>query len=116
MSFVQNDGTPYFKIQIQSQELATVLNVPNIAITYMAVAYFTGGSNAPNGTTINVKDFSNTILGTVPLTTPATDPTMASNSMNITTTSNRPLKVTLDGSNIDSNAYLNIRSLMIGFK
>jgi hypothetical protein len=116
MSYVQNDGTPYFKIQIQSQELATVLNVPNIAITYMAVAYFTGGSNAPTGATINVKDFSNNVLGTVPLAAPATDPTMATSTMNITTSSNRPLKVTLDGSNIDSNAFVNIRSLMIGFK
>jgi ABC-type uncharacterized transport system YnjBCD substrate-binding protein len=94
--------------------LGTLINVPNINITYLSVAY--SSPDTFEDVKLFIKENNNTILGTLPLTFTGDGniTSIASNTMNITTTADRALKLVLDGS-LSVTEYVNIRTILVGF-
>lgn len=112
MSFIQNNGTPYFKIlSSEFGELGTILNNPNVNFTYLAIVYFYVGTPAP---IVEIVDFNNVVLHTLTLNATAPDPTISETSFNISTSVQRALKIRIGGTLSGSN-YIEVRTLVLGF-
>jgi hypothetical protein len=112
LSYVQNNGTPYFTVSSTASEMGTLINVLGVNITYLAIAYFYVGT--PSGVNVQIQDFSGNVLAIVNLATTATDPTITTGTFIISTTAPRAVKIYINGTINDSN-YINVRTILIGF-
>lgn len=70
LTFVQNNGTFYYKASVTApmgaltnyNELGSVLNVPGVNFTYIAIIYSFNGTPASTPLNFGIVDISNTIL------------------------------------------------------
>ena len=128
LMFVQNNGTVYFDASLSTtqygishyNELGTMLNVPNVKFTYMAIIYAFNGS--PGNAQFGVVDFSNTILYNTTLNIGGVSSNIDNPSIveftfptAITTSSVRPLRVAVWGGNISGTNHIYIRTVILGF-
>jgi hypothetical protein len=104
-------------------ELGTMLNVPNVSFSYMGIIYAYNGT--PGEVSFGVIDFNNTILQSISLNIANigtynidTNPAIVEFpfSISITTSSMRPLRIAIWGGSIDGSNYVNIRTIILGFK
>jgi hypothetical protein len=133
LSFVQNNGTVYYKSSLSSSlvangntitsynELGTILNVPNVSLSYMAIIYaFVGAptvsfgvvdmsANILQSTSLNISNIASYNIDTNPAIVEFSFPST------ITTVTPRPLRIALWGTFSGSN-YVFIRTVVLGFK
>jgi hypothetical protein len=129
-TFVQNNGTVYYTSSLTAtqygiahyNELGTMLNVPNVKFTYMAIIYAFNGS--PGDVQFGVVDFSipavilhNTSLNIGGVSSDIDQPSIVEYTFPtaITTTSARPLRIALWGGNIGGGNHVHIRTVILGF-
>ena len=127
----RSNGTVYYKASLTASlngitnynELGTMLNVPNVSFTYMALIYAYNGN--PGNVSFGVVDFAANILQSISLNITNigtynidTNPAMIEFSFvtPITTSTMRPLRIAIWGGSIDGSNYVNIRTVILGFK
>jgi hypothetical protein len=129
LSFVQNNGTVYYEASLSSNltptitsynELGTILNVPNVNLTYIAIIF--AYKNSPGGVNFGIIDMSNNVLGhtvlnTQPPSNNINDPSIVQYTFPsaISTISPRALRVAVYGGAIGGNNSVLIRTVVIGF-
>ena len=115
LSFFQSSATPYYQVTATDSELGTLINLPTKDITYLSVAYSSPIDSNITDITLSIKDSIST-LGSVSLTFTGegNDISIASNLMNIATSTDRAVKLVLDGS-LSETDYVNIRTILVGF-
>jgi hypothetical protein len=129
LTFVQNNGTVYYRAALTSSlgsltnynELGTMLNVPNVSFTYMAIIYAYNGT--PGSVNFGVVDFSNnpiysTSLNGGPISTDINNPAVLEFTFPtaITTATLRPLRIAIWGGSIGETDYVSIRTVVLGYK
>jgi hypothetical protein len=129
LTFVQNNGTVYYKASLTAtlgaipnyNELGTMLNVPNISFSYMAIIYAFVGS--PGDVQFGIVNFANTIIASTTLNISGVSSNIDNPSIveytfptAITTATIRPLRIALWGGSIGDSDYINIRTVILGFK
>ena len=127
-TFVQNNGTHYYAATLSAtkygithyNELGTMLNVPNVKFTYMAIIYAYDGN--PGNVKFGVVDFNNTILQCTTLniagvSTDIDNPSIVEYTFPtaITTSSVRPLRIAVWDGNIGGGNHPHIRTVILGF-
>jgi hypothetical protein len=128
ISFLQNNGTVYYTATLTAtkygltnyNELATMLNVPNVKFTYMAIIYAFDGT--PSNAQFGVVDFSNTAIYSTPLniggvSTNIDNPSIVEYTFPtaITTASARPLGIAIWGGTISGGRHVHVRTVILGF-
>ena len=137
VSFLQNNGIVYYKAAVSSNcpypnganilsynELATVLNVVNISITYISIIY-AANLITSDAVTFGIIDLSGNILASITMPVPLnsdinTNPSILEYNLPtpITTATNRPLGIAVWGTStkaISGSSYMNIRTVVIGY-
>lgn len=130
LSYVQNNGTPYFKASLTAtvngftnfNEVGSILNVPGVNISYISIIYAFVGT--PASTTLNF-GFVNMSTGVIGITTfptsgvstDITNPSILEYTFPtpISTTASRCVRLAIYGGNITVSNYINIRTVVIGF-
>jgi hypothetical protein len=130
LTFVQNNGTVYYAATLTAtkygianyNELGTMLNVPNVKFTYMAIIYSYDGN--PGDVQFGVVDFStpvvilhNTTLNIGGVSTNIDNPSIVEYTFPtaITTTTARPLRIAVWGGNFTGSNHVHIRTVILGF-
>lgn len=128
LTFVQNNGIVYYAATLSAtkygishyNELGTMLNVPNVSFTYMAIIYAYDGN--PGNVQFGVVDFSNTIIHNTTLniagiSTDIDNPSIVEYTFPtaITTSSARPLRIAVWGGSIGGGNHVHIRTVILGF-
>jgi hypothetical protein len=128
LTFVQSSSVPYLSASNTGDigslnnfnDLGTILNVPNIQFTYMAIVYAYNGS--PGNVSFGVVDFSNTALQSTTLNISGVSSNINNPSIvqftfgtPITTATIRALRIGVWGFGITSTNYVNVRAVMLGF-
>jgi hypothetical protein len=132
LSYVQNNGTVYYKLSATAtvngftnfNELGSILNVPGVNITYISIIYAFNGN--PASTTLNL-GFVDMGTNTISATTFPANGTGVSTDINapsilqfnfspvISTATARCLRLAIWGGSISGSAYINARTVVIGF-
>ncbi len=133
ISFLQNNGTVFYKASSTGSlgsipnynELSSVLNVPNINLSYISIIYAFVGTPAGTGTTSSLNfgliDMSGNIISStlLPLSssTNIDNPSIVQYNIYpaISTLTARCLRIGIWGSNISGSNYVNIRLITIGY-
>lgn len=130
ISFVQNNGDVYYEAKKTAteygidhyNELGTMLNVPNVKFTYMAIIYAYVGN--PGDVRFGVVDFSspvvilhNTSLNIGGVSTNINNPSIVEYTFPtaITATSARPLRIAVWGGVFTGADHVHIRTVILGF-
>lgn len=138
ISFLQNNGDVFYKASLSSHcpylpngtnilsynELSTLLNVPDISITYISIIYSVHNISTGD-VSFGIVDLSGNILTSTTMVAPVgsdinTNPSIVEYNLpiSITTTIPRPLCIAIWGTNtsaISGSKYLNVRTVVVGY-
>ena len=130
LSYVQNNGTPYFKASLTAtvngfanfNEVGSILNVPGVNISYISIIYAFAGTPASTTLNFGFVNMSTGIIGittfpTSGVSTDITNPSILEYTFPtpISTTASRCVRLAIYGGNITVSNYINIRTVVIGF-
>jgi hypothetical protein len=134
LSYVQNNGTVFFSAKLSQtvnglqnfNELGTIVNVPNVSLTYIAIVYAFSGT--PTLVRFGVVDFStptanvlqSTTLNISGVSTNINNPSIVQFELPapITTLTPRPLKIAIwtdAGGAFGGQNYVDLRTVVLGF-
>jgi hypothetical protein len=130
LSYVQNNGDTFFTAALSGDintsiqnynELGSMLNVPNVTFTYMAIIYAFVGSPASSQLYFGVIDMSDNIVQSTTL--PSSSSTNINNPSTleftfptpITTNTLRCLRIAIFGGNVGGTNKVLIRTVVLGF-
>ncbi len=137
LSFVQNNGTVYYKAALTGSlsgttplitnynELGTILNVPNINFTYISIVYAFNGAPSSLGSPLYFgaisMDSTPLVLGFVAFppgsSTNIDSPSILEYTFTtpIVTSTPRGIRIAVWAGTIGGTNYVNIRSVVLGF-
>ena len=129
LSFVQNNGTVYYRASLTGSlgsltnynELGSILNVPNVNITYLAIIYSFNGNPSSTQLNFGLIDMSNNVIQSTILPSGSSldinNPSIVEYTFqpSISTISPRCIRIAIYGGSIGGSNYVNIRSVILGF-